>query len=395
MTVEIRDTSHQLVSREARILIAARAVDRLGGFTMGFLPVLLVAGYGASLRSAGLVAAGFGLATIPSRLLGGRLSDVIGSRATIVLGLTGCAVAQLCLAVAPDLAAAAGAAALLGLCFEIYEPPSQALLAEVTAPEARVAAYSALGAAIAAAGVLAGVLAALLAGVGVRWLFVADAATCLACAMVVRYGLPAGPPARDHAGPAANPWRDRRLLAMLASGTAFAVVYLVMLGGLPLALRSGGVSLGWSGALLAVGAVTVVAGQWVRSWLPALKGTPFVRMRSGYLLLAVGLGLAAVVAVLHPSGPAYVPPVVVWSLGSLVLLGEPFGVVADLAGERDRGRYLAAYGVSWGLAATAAPVVATTLLSLGTAGAMWLACALVAAGLALAQDRVGAVVTRQ
>jgi len=159
MTVEIRDTSHQPVSREARILIAARAVDRLGGFTMGFLPVLLVAGYGASLRSAGLVAAGFGLATIPSRLLGGRLSDVIGSRATIVLGLTGCAVAQLCLAVAPDLAAAAGAAALLGLCFEIYEPPSQALLAEVTAPEARVAAYSALGAAIAAAGVLAGVLA--------------------------------------------------------------------------------------------------------------------------------------------------------------------------------------------------------------------------------------------
>ena len=67
------DTSHQRLPREARILIAARAVDRLGGFTMGFLPVLLVAAYGASLRSAGLVAAGFGLATIPSRLLGGRL----------------------------------------------------------------------------------------------------------------------------------------------------------------------------------------------------------------------------------------------------------------------------------------------------------------------------------
>jgi hypothetical protein len=394
MTVETMNTSHERLPREARILIAARAVDRLGGFTMGFLPVLLVTAYGASLRSAGLVAAGFGLATIPSRLLGGRLSDAVGSRTTIVLGLTGCAVAQVSLAMASDLAAAAGAAVLLGLCFEVYEPPSQALLAEVTAPGARVAAYSALGAAIAAAGVLAGILAAVLAGVGLRWLFVVDAATCLACAVIVRCGLPSGRPVHDAATPAANPWRDRRLLAMLASGTAFAVVYLVMLGGLPLALRSDGVPLGWSGALLAVGAVTVVSGQRVRSRLPATR-TPFARMRSGYLLLAAGLGLAAVVAVAHPSGPAYVLPVVVWSLGSLVLLGEPFAVVADLAGTRDRGRYLAAYGVSWGLATTAAPLVATSLLALGTAGTMWFVCAVVAAGLALVQDRVGAVVTRQ
>ncbi len=153
--------------------------------------------------------------------------------------------------------------------------------------------------------------------------------------------------------------------------------------------------LGWSGVLVAVGAVTVVGGQWVRSRLPTTGGTPFARMRTGYLLLAVGLGLAAVVATAHPSGPAYVLPVVVWSLGSLVLLGEPFAVVADLAGARDRGRYLAAYGVSWGLATTVAPVVATTLLSLGAAGLMWLGCALVAAGLALVQDRVGTVVTRQ
>ena len=149
---------------------------------------------------------------------------------------------------------------------------------------------------------------------------------------------------------------------MLASGTAFAVVYLVMLAGLPLALRADGVPLGWSGALLAVGAVTVVSGRWARSRLPAGGATPFARMRGGYLLLAVGLGLAALVAWLQPSGPAYVLPVVVWSLGSLVLLGEPFAVVADLADARDRGRYLAAYGVSWGLATTVAPILATTLL---------------------------------
>jgi len=395
MTVETLDTSHQRLPRQARILIAARVVDRLGGFTMGFLPVLLVAAYGASLRWAGLVAAGFGLATIPSRLLGGRLADTLGRRATIVLGLVGCAMAQLGLAVAPGLAAAAGAAVLLGLCFEIYEPPSQALLADLTPPAVHVRAYSALGAAIAAAGVLAGVLAAVLTGLGLRWLFVADALTCLACAVFVRCGLPRGRPAPRGVMPLVSPWRDRRLLAMLAAGTGFAVVYLVMLGGLPLALRSGGIPLGWSGALLAAGAATVVVGQRFRSRLPAGGGTPFERMRTGYLVLALGLGLAAVVAAVRPSGPAYLVPVVVWSLGSLLLLGEPFAVVAGLAATRDRGRYLAAYGVSWGVATTVAPLLATGLLAVAGPATLWGACAGVGVVLAGLQSRLGIAVTRE
>ena len=393
MTVKTMDTSHGRLPREARLLIAARAVDRLGGFTMGFLPVLLVAAYGVSLRSAGLVAAGFGLATIPSRLLGGRLSDAIGTRTTIVLGLTGCAVAQLCLAMAPGVAAAAGAAVLLGLCFEIYEPPTQALLADLTAPGAGRGVLRA-GSRDRRGGRLAGLLAALLAGFGLRWLFVADAVTCLACAVVVRCGLPGGKPSRGRASVSANPWRDRRLLAMLASGTAFAVVYLVMLGGLPLALRSSGIPLAWSGALLAVGAVTVVAGRWLLTRRPAAGGTPLTGCggdTSSSRCDRGGRGRGGAASV----GPAYVLPVVVWSLGSLVLLGEPFAVVADLAEAGDRGRYLAAYGVSWGLATTAAPVLATNLLSFGTPGTMWLACALVALGLAVAQDRLGAVVTQQ
>src|SRR4029077_1809794 len=131
-----------------------------------------------SRRPRGVGGAAAGLATIPSRLVGGRLADRFGRRSTIVLGLSGCAAAQLVLAIAPTLGIALVGAVGLGLCFEVYEPPSQALLADLTPPGQRVAAYSALGAAIAAAGVAAGLLAALLAGLGLRWLFVLDAATC-------------------------------------------------------------------------------------------------------------------------------------------------------------------------------------------------------------------------
>jgi hypothetical protein len=118
-------------------------------------------------------------------------------------------------------------------------------------------------------------------------------------------------------------------------------------------------------------------------------------MRSGYLLLGAGLALAAVVGAVHATGVLYLLPVVVWSLGDVVLLGEPFAVVAGLVEAADRGRYLAAYGVSWGIATTLAPIIATWLGATGGSALLWTACATGALGLALGQSRVRRVVTEK
>jgi MFS family permease len=285
---------------------------------------------------------------------------------------------------------AVAAAVLLGFCFEIYEPPSQALVADLTAPTQRTAAYSALGAAIAAAGVVAGLLAAVLAGLGTRWLFLADATTCLACAALVRLRLPPGRAVSPAPRSRASPGHDRRLRLMLATGTGFATVYMTMMCGLPLALHRDGLAAAWAGVLVAVSAATVVVGRRIPL---TRQADPFRRMRTGYLLLAAGLVLAGVTATVGPPGWWYAGPVVVWSLGDAVLLGEPLGVVAELAEPDDRGRYLAAYGVSWGVATTLAPALAAGLLGLAGSPGLWCVCGLVAAGLAAVQRRVRAGVT--
>ena len=95
------------------------------------------------------------------------------------------------MAASRSLTEAAVAVVLLGLAFEVYEPPSQSLVADATSPEDRPVAFGLLVAALAAAGMGAGLLAALLAGIDLRWLFVADAVTCLACAAIVWWRLPA------------------------------------------------------------------------------------------------------------------------------------------------------------------------------------------------------------
>src|SRR5579871_5864912 len=163
---------------------------------------------GASLATAGTVAALFGLATIPGRLAGGRLADRLGRRRTILTGLFCCAAAQLGIAAAPDTAVAAVFAVLLGFAFELYEPPSQAMIADATrsAPDERAPAYALLTTALAVGNMGAGLVAAAVGRSGLRWLFVVDAASCLCCALIVCLGLPAdGPRGAGRGGPHAGP----------------------------------------------------------------------------------------------------------------------------------------------------------------------------------------------
>ncbi|WP_327350380.1 MFS transporter [Streptomyces sp. NBC_01304] len=357
--------------RAVRLLIVARAVNRLGAFSLSFLTVLITTSFGASSAVAGGVSAAFGLATIPSRLAGGRLADRIGRRRTIVLGLTGCAVAQLGLATAGSLTLVICCAVLLGLVFELYEPPSQAMIADVVAPSEHVHAYGLLNAALAAAGMGAGLVAAGLGRWDLRWLFVVDALTCLLCALIVHLVLPADHRttvmSAPHQATAVTPWRDRGLLLMLATGTLFAVIYLQIMITLPLALDHEGLWPADAGLLFTASALTISAGQpLLRFRRLATLSTP-AAFAAGYALL--GLGMAGY-ALAH-NLVAYLAATVVWSVGDLLLVGRVYAVVAGLAPPGGKGRYLAVYGTSWGVAGIAAPVIGTQLIEHAGPAGLW------------------------
>ncbi|WP_017237583.1 MFS transporter [Streptomyces sp. SS] len=382
--------------RTVWLLVVARGVNRLGAFSLPFLTVLISTDFGAGVTTAGLLSAAFGLATIPSRLAGGRLASRLGRRRTIVLGLTGCAGAQLGIAAAGSLVAVAVFAVLLGLVFELYEPPSQALIADAVGPSERVRAYGLFNAALAAGGTGAGLVAAALGRWDLRWLFVVDAVTCLLCALILRIALPA-----DHADPSGegapsgdagraeqaepvHPWRDRALRAMFLSGTLFALVTTMITMGLPLTLARHGLEPADAGLLFTASAVTVVAAQ------PALRLRRLAELSDsaaialGHLLLAAGLAGYAAASTMT----AFLAATVLWSLGDVLVLGRVLTVVADLAPPGGADRYLAAYGISWGVATVAAPVTCTQLLQHVGVGALWAGTAGLCLVLAAAQLRV-------
>jgi MFS family permease len=390
------------------MLAAARAVNQLGAFSLAFLTVLMCRVMGASLADAGAVAALFGLATIPSRLMGGRLADKVGRRRTILTGLAGCAVAQLGIAVAPDLAAAAGCAVLLGFAFELYEPPCQAMIAEATTPDERAPAYALLTTALAVGNMGAGLVADIVGRSGLRWLFVVDAASCLACAAIVYLGLPAdrrapglavlnpatGPVAARPRGTRtrgtrtrgtrtrqASPWRDPALLALTAAGTVFALIYMLTLVALPLSMAAEDLNPASAGLVMAAGTLMMVLGRPLLRMRPLASLSDPVAAGSGFILMAAGLaGYGAA----H-SLAALLAPAAVWSIGNLLLAGRALAVVTALAPAGATARYLAVYGMSWGVATVAAPVAATQLISSLGAPALWAAASALCLVMAVVQ----------
>ncbi|MEU5304209.1 hypothetical protein ACH4YO_00150 [Streptomyces noursei] len=103
-----------------------------------------------------------------------------------------------------------------------------------------------------------------------------------------------------------------------------------------------------------------------------------------HLLLAAGLTGYAPARTL----PGLRASAAVWSLGDLLVMGRAYGLVTDLAPPGGRGRHLAVFGTSWGVAATLAPLLGTQLLARAGTTTLWSAVAALCLLLAVFHLRV-------
>jgi predicted MFS family arabinose efflux permease len=303
---------------------------------------------------------------------------------------------------------------LLGLAYEVVEPPTQALVSDLVPEDARAFAYSALNASLAVAGVLAGLVAAAVSGAGLRWLFVVDAATCLACAALVARSIPRSipratvpvenrpdgqdsrrvgtpprpsPRPRHRVSPVARArWaaalRDRRLRPVVAFGTVAATVTMVVVLGVPLLVEQRGLPPAVTGWVLAAGAAASVPGAWLAAALRRRTDD------AGILLVGevvASAGLATIALATHPATLAV--GLVAFDVGGLLVIATTMARAGTLAPEGSRGTYLAVLGLTWGLATSVAPVVLTMLgtaygpgAPFGAAAVALLATTLVRAG---------------
>lgn len=365
-------------------------LNRAGTMVFPFLGLWLVERRGFPRVTVGVLLAAWGAGSIFGTWLGGWLADRWGPRRVLGRALLGTALGFLCLPLITD-------PALLGLAFflvaalgDAFRPAIMTYLT-VAAPAGLVTRANALLRLFINVGMTIGpAVGGFLAAVDFVWIFVVDAATCLAAAWLCFAGLPELVRAERRGGARVegiSPWRDRAALGLFGVSFLFALAFFQVFATWPLYLNEVlGVSKPKIGLLFAVNGVFVVAVE--MALVQALSGLRQVRVVGvGCVVACLGFGATS----LAHSETILVATVLVWSLGEMLTMPTISGLVMQRAPAGREGQWMGAYGLNWALALLLAPIVGTVVWSNFGPHALWYAIAL--AGpllwlLCLALDRV-------
>jgi MFS family permease len=372
--------------RPVWVLAAGTFVNRFGAFVLVFL-VLYVRQLGYSTAAAGLAASAYGAGSIVSALFGGWFADRLGRRSTLALSMFSSAAAMLALSQVHPLASIVALSTVAGFTTELYRPASAALLADLVAPEQRVAAFGVWRFAINLGYAAGPIVAGLLAQRSFFLLFLGDAVTSVVFGVVAVAALPRGELVEAHREVRGEAVRaiahDRRFLLFLGASVVGSFVYFQAQTTFALQVVADGHSSVVYGALLAVNGVAIVLLE-----LPLIAVTqrlPRVPvLAAGLLLEGIGFGLIPV------SGATVwlAFTVVVWTFGEMVFSPVAGAYVADLSPVRLRGRYSGAWGFTWGIGLVLAPSLGALIYSTRHT-LLWLVClgcGLVAATLVVASE---------
>ncbi len=371
------------------VLFSGTFINRFGSFVWPFLTIYLTR-QGYSLTAASVAVSAFGAGALLGGVVGGWLADHFGRRNTIVLGTFGAASCVMLLYSAHSLPAIVMAAAMIGVFAGSYHPAASALLADIVPPEQRVRAYAALRLA-ANAGFACGTAAGgVLVNYSLFWLFAGDALTTACYGVIALLWLPHGLRGQTHKAP----WSVA--LKSLAHDRAFHTLWIAAFCSACIAMQAAstyslqviqrGFSLDVAGLHLGPESVYGLLISWnglliVLAELPltiwTLRFDARRVMALGYLLEGIGFacnGFAHSILALWVG-------MTIFTVGEMISAPTTSALVARLAPEQVRGRYMGALGLSWNSAGIAAPLLGFWLFALDP-NALWLACGLAGAGAA-------------
>ena len=379
--MNVRQLSFGL-SRQVWIVEIGVFLNMLGyGAVLPFEIIYLHDGRGLDLGFAGLVVGlvtGVAVVTSP---IAGVVIDRIGARATAAVAGLALAAGYAGLAFAESPQMALASAALAGAGNGAISPSQSALMTSLAPRELRQRASAVSRVAVNVGIGLGGAIGGLVAGFGLRGfmaLLLANAVTYVVYVAILVATVREDAPAARVAGGYRRLLRDRAFVHFALTNIALiAVGWGVLAWIVPPYAEDLGIATGLIGLLFLANAATVVLAQ-----------IPIVKLAEGHSRVgALALGAAAwVVACLLAVVAQGASPTVAYLC--LVAAAVAFGVgeclhatvflplVADLAPEELRGRYMATIGLSWWLGLALAPTFGAQLLAVSASLALLAAAAL-------------------
>ncbi len=357
--------------RDVWLLSAAVLVNRAGTMVLPFISLYLTQQRGFEITTAGRILSLYGIGSAIGSYLGGWVSDKIGTDRAMFASLVSSGFAFLWLGWQTDPWAITGGVFLLSVLSESFRPMCMAATAQRSPARLRVRAFALLRLAANLGVGIGPAVGGVLALYDYRALFLVDAATCWAAALIVLRLPKPGPEspdtASDTSGRAGSPWKDGPFLCLLLLVMLLALSFFQIFSTLPLYFREiYHFREDTIGLLLALNALIIVLFEMVLIHHAERHDRMFL-VGIGSFLVCFGFALMPL-----GSGVIYAAfTVAVWTLGEMLALPLMNAVVADRAGSANRGRYMGLYTMAFSVAFIVAPAAGTWVYERLGPDALW------------------------
>ena len=386
--------------RDFWVLIGALFIDRVGGaLIFPFLSLYITSKFHVGLTEVGAIFAVHSISSFVGNIVGGALTDKFGRRSMLIVGLIFSAGVSLGMGFIKEWELFYLLAFFTGFVSNFSGPAVQAMLADILPVEQRPDGFGLLRVTMNLAVTIGPAIGGILAGINYLLLFIIDCVVSVITAIIVYVALPETKPKTPEGkkeeslfqsfGGYGKIFRDKLFLAFLFLTTFTAIVYMQMNTTLSVYLRDiHGISPQGFGYIMSLNAAMVVVFQfWITRRVK--KYHQLKVMAVGNLLYAVGFAMYGFTNTYWQ----FLATMVVITIGEMVIAPIVQTLIANIAPEDMRGRYMAAYHLGWGIAASVGPLTAGVIMDNYNPDWVWYAggiiCSMVALGYLILNARIG------
>lgn len=373
MKTKIRDTIGDFPA-QFWFLVLGTLISSTGGFLVWpFLTLYLRQSMDVSMTTIGLLFTLTSPINFLSQVVGGSLADRWGRRIMMAISLFASGLVMLGFGLVGSLPSLIFLLALHGVFAPLFGPASNAMVADLIEPGKRAQAYGLLRVVMNVGAALGPSVGGFIATRSYFVLFFCAALASLLYFLIVVAFVKETKPQRsttleERTEQGREGWntllRDTPFLAFCLITVLTCAVYSQMNTTFPVYLKEdAGIGEAQYGQLMALNAVMVILLQFpITKITDRFRRMQMQMMALGALLYALGFGAQGFVGTL----PLFALSVAIWTLGEMVIAPVSTVLVADMAPETLRGRYMGVFGLTWGVAYGLGPTLGGTVMdSLG------------------------------
>ncbi len=369
------------------VLIFASYIDVIGRSSVTvFFALYVTDRFSVGMTEVGTLLALFAIAGMVGSTVGGALTDHFGRKRLILFGLVSSALTTLSFIAIPSIQLFYPVIVVAGLFSNFGGPAQGAMVADLLPEEKRSEGFGMWRVAANLGWLTGPIVGGLLADYNILLIFVLDAVVSVAAAFIVLRAIPETLPARSEGEPSSRGvlasfkgygvvMRDMAFLAFIIPSVLAGIAYQQSYAPLTVYLQEyHHLPAKTIGSLFSLDALFVVLLQF-----PFIR---WARKRGQFLMMAVGtavtgLGLALYGAV--ATYPLFVVARLAIATGEMVWMPTGQALATQYAPEHMRGRYMAYFGLTFGVATAVSPMLGGLILDNLDPRWLWYAAGLISA----------------